>query len=118
MDARGGTHIIRSTQTEATTRGITMLKKFLIAVAALAALGATTFAAPPVEAGACVVATGKGRGLDQAKATDRSLKHLKRAVNHWAQKNKDKVVKESKAATSCAKQGGLVVCKSSAKVCG
>ncbi len=95
-----------------------MLKKFLIAGAALAALGAYTLASQPVEAGSCVVAAGKGRGLDQAKAADRSLKHLKHVVNHWAHKNKYKVVKEGKASTACSKKGGLVVCKSSAKVCG
>jgi hypothetical protein len=96
-----------------------MIKKFLIAGAALTAIAAfTVVATQPVEAGSCVVATGKGRGLNDAKATDRSMKHLKHVINHWAHKNKDKAVKESKIHTTCAKKGGLSVCKSSAKVCG
>jgi hypothetical protein len=95
-----------------------MIKKFLIAGAALAAIAAYTITTQPVEAGSCVVATGKGRGLNDAKATDRSMKHLKHVINHWAHKNKDKVVKEGKIHTTCAKKGALTVCKSSAKVCG
>jgi hypothetical protein len=95
-----------------------MIKKFLIAGAALAAIGAYAVASQPVEAGSCVIATGKGRALNEAKATEKSLKHLKHVVNHWAHKNKDKTVKEAKAKTTCAKKGPLVVCKSSAKVCG
>jgi hypothetical protein len=46
------------------------------------------------------------------------MKHLKHVINHWAHKNKDKVVKEGKIHTTCAKKGALTVCKSSAKVCG
>jgi len=95
-----------------------MIKKFLIAGAALAAIAAYSVASQPVEAGSCAVVTGKGRALDEAKATEKSLKHLKHVVNHWAHKKKDKSVKEAKAKTTCAKQRPLVVCKSSAKVCG
>jgi len=96
-----------------------MIKKFLIAGAALAAIAAyTTVSSQPVEAGSCVIATGKGRGLNDATATARSLKHLKHVVNHWAHKNKYKVVKEGKIHTTCAKKGVLTLCKSSAKVCG
>lgn len=95
-----------------------MIKKFLIAGAALAAIAAYPVASQPVEAGSCAVVTGKGRALDEAKATEKSLKHLKHVVNHWAHKNKNKSVKEAKVKTTCAKKGPLVVCKSSAKVCG
>jgi hypothetical protein len=95
-----------------------MIRKFLIAGAALAAIGAFALASQPVEAGSCAVVTGKGRALSEAKASEKSLKHLKHVVNHWAHKNKDKSVKEGKASTTCAKKAGLFVCKSSAKVCG
>jgi hypothetical protein len=76
-------------------------------------------ATQPVEAGSCVVATGKGRALKDAKPTDKSIKHLKHVINHWAHKNGYKVVKKvGKAHTTCAKKGPLSVCKSTAKVCG
>jgi hypothetical protein len=75
-------------------------------------------ATQPVEAGSCVVATGKGRALKDVKATDKSIKHLKHVINHWAHKNGYKVVKVGKAHTTSAKKGPLSVCKSTAKVCG
>jgi hypothetical protein len=95
-----------------------MIKKFLIAGAALAAIAAFSVASQPVQAGSCVVATGKGRALNDAKATDKSMKHLKHVISHWAHKNGYKAVKVGKAHTTCAKKGPLSVCKSSAKVCG
>ena len=95
-----------------------MIKKFLIAGTALAAIAAYSAASQPVEAGSCIVASAKARALNDAKATDRSMKHLKHVISHWAHKNKDKSVKEAKAKTACTKKGPLVVCKSSAKVCG
>jgi hypothetical protein len=56
--------------------------------------------------------------LKDAKATDKSMKHLKHVINHWAHKNGYKVVKVGKAHTTSAKKGPLSVCKSTAKVCG
>jgi hypothetical protein len=95
-----------------------MIKKFLIAGAALAAIAAYTVTTQPVQAGSCAVVTGKGRGLNDANATDRSMKHLKNVIGHWAHKNGYKKVKVGKAHTTCAKKGPLSSCKSSAKVCG
>ena len=46
------------------------------------------------------------------------MKHLKHVIDHWAHKNKDKVVKVGKSHTTCTKKGPLAVCTSSAKVCG
>ncbi len=95
-----------------------MLRKFLIAGVALAAITAYAVASQPVEAGSCVVASAKARGLKEANASDKSLKKLKHVVDHWAHKNKYTKVKEAKAATTCTKKGALAVCTSSAKVCG
>jgi hypothetical protein len=94
-----------------------MIRKFVIAGAALAAISAFAVAAQPVEAGSCTVASAKARALTDAKATERSLKQLKHKISHWAHKNKDTSVKEGKIRTTCAKKGSLAVCTSSAKVC-
>jgi len=75
-------------------------------------------ASQPVEAGSCIVASAKARALSDAKATDKSMKHLKHVISHWAHKNKDKVVKVGKSHTTCAKKGPLSVCTTTAKVCG
>jgi phage host-nuclease inhibitor protein Gam len=95
-----------------------MIKKFLIAGTALAAIAAYSVASQPVEAGSCIVASAKARALSDAKATDKSMKHLKHVISHWAHKNKDKVVKVGKSHTTCAKKGPLSVCTTTAKVCG
>ncbi len=95
-----------------------MIRKFMIAGAALAAITAYAVASQPVEAGSCVIASAKARGLTEANTTDRSMKKLKRVVNHWAHKNKYTKVKEGKIHTTCTKKGALAVCTSSAKVCG
>ncbi len=95
-----------------------MIRKFLIAGAALAAITAYAVASQPVEAGSCTVASAKARALKDTKATEKSLKQLKHKINHWAHKNKDKTVKEGKIHTTCTKKGPLAVCTSSAKVCG
>ena len=68
-----------------------MIKKFLIAGTALAAIAAYSVASQPVEAGSCIVASAKARALNDAKATDKSMKHLKHVISHWAHKNQDKV---------------------------
>ena len=81
-------------------------------------LPAYAVASQPVEAGSCTVASAKARALNETKATEKSMKHLKHVISHWAHKNKDKVVKEGKSHTTCTKKGALAVCTSSAKVCG
>jgi len=55
---------------------------------------------------------------DEAKASNRSLKHLTNKINHYAHKNKLGSVKVGSRSTVCSKAAGLDVCKSSAKVCG
>ena len=95
-----------------------MIRKLLVAGVALAAFAAFTTVSQPVQAGSCAVVSAKARGLNESKVSARSLKDLKHKVNHWAKKNKLKLVKEGPASTVCAKKGALTVCKSSAKVCG
>jgi hypothetical protein len=95
-----------------------MIKKFLIAGAALAAIAAYSVASQPAQAGSCAVASAKARAFKETNATEKSLKQLKHKINHWAHKNKYTVVKEGKIHTTCAKKGPLAVCTSSAKVCG
>jgi hypothetical protein len=95
-----------------------MIRNLLVAGIALAAVVAFTTASQPVQAGSCAVASAKARGLNESKVSARSLKNLKHKVNHWAKKNKLKLVKEGHASTVCSKKGALTVCTSSAKVCG
>jgi hypothetical protein len=95
-----------------------MIRKLLVAGVALAAVAAFTTVSQPVQAGSCAVVSAKARGLNESKVSARSLKDLKHKVNHWAKKNKLKLVKEGPASTVCAKKGALTVCKSSARVCG
>ena len=95
-----------------------MIRKLLVAGIALAAVAAFTTVSQPVQAGGCAVVSAKARGLNESKVSARSLKDLKHKVNHWAKKNKLKLVKEGHASTVCSKKGALTVCTSSAKVCG
>jgi hypothetical protein len=91
----------------------------LIASTALAAMAASAFTAviEPVHAGSsCVLLAAKGRGIDEANASNRSLKHLTNKINHYAHKNNS--VRVGSRSTLCSKAAGLKVCKSSAKVCG
>ena len=90
--------------------------KLLIASAAVVAIAAFIVVSQPVQAGSCAVVTAKGRGLNEAAATGRSAKNLNRHINHWAHRNKLKVVRVGRVSTACAK-GPLFVCRSSAKVC-
>ena len=90
--------------------------KLLIASAAVVAIAALIVVSQPVQAGSCAVVTAKGRGLNEAAATGRSAKNLKRHINHWAHRNKLKVVRVGRALPACTK-GPLFVCRSSAKVC-
>jgi len=99
--------------------GNAMIRKILVASTALAAIAAFTVATEPVNArGSCVVLAAKGRGLDEAKTSARSLKHLTNKINHYAHKNKLSSVRVGSRSTVCSRTGGLDVCKSSAKVCG
>ena len=99
--------------------GNAMIRKILVASTALAAIAAFTVATEPVNArGSCVVLAAKGRGVDEAKTSARSLKHLTNKINHYAHKNKLSSVRVGSRSTVCSKTGGLDVCKSSAKVCG
>jgi hypothetical protein len=43
---------------------------------------------------------------------------LNRKINNWAAKNGYKFLRKTNISTTCAKQGGLVVCRAAAKVCG
>jgi hypothetical protein len=96
-----------------------MVRKILVATTALAAIVAFTIVTEPVEAaGSCVVLAAKGRGTDEAKASNRSIKHLTNKINHYAHKNKLGSVKVGSRSTVCSKAAGLGVCRSSAKVCG
>ena len=94
-----------------------MIRKILIASTALAAIAA--FTVEPVHAGSsCVLLAAKGRGIDEANASNRSLKHLTNKINHYAHKNKLGSVRVGSRSTLCSKAAGLKVCKSSARVCG
>ena len=66
-----------------------MIRKILIASTALAAIAAFTIITEPVHAGSsCVLLAAKGRGIDDANASNRSVKHLTNKINHYAHKNK------------------------------
>jgi hypothetical protein len=93
-----------------------MIRKLLIASAAVAAVAAYTAVTEPVQAGSCAVISAKARGLTEAAATTRSQKKLNNRINHWAHKQGLKVVRVGHGATSC-KKGALFVCTSAAKVC-
>jgi len=96
-----------------------MLRKILIASTALAAIAAFNIITEPVHAGSsCVLLAAKGRGIDDANASNRSVKHLTNKINHYAHKNKLGSVRVGSRSTACSKAAGLKVCKSLAKVCG
>ena len=96
-----------------------MTRKILIASTALAAIAALTIITEPVHAGSsCVLLAAKGRGIDEANASNRSVKHLTNKINHYAHKNKLGSVRVGSRSTLCSKAAGLKMCKSSAKVCG
>jgi len=96
-----------------------MIRKILVASIALVAIAAFTIVTQPVQAGiSCVLLAAKGRGTDEANASNRSLKHLTNKINHYAHKNKLGSVRVGSRSTLCSKAAGLKVCKSSAKVCG
>jgi hypothetical protein len=94
-----------------------MLHKILIIGTAVAAITVCSAVSQPVEAYSCNAVLAKGRGVDQAAASARSLKHLTNRINHWAAKNKLGSVSVGHRSTVCSDKG-LAVCTSSAKVCG
>ena len=88
----------------------------------MAKIGAATIGRRPhprqlAAAKTCEAVLAKGRGLDEAAASARSLKHLKNRINHWAAKNKLGSVGVGHRSTVCSKKGAYI-CTSSAKVCG
>jgi hypothetical protein len=90
-----------------------MIRKFLVAIAAVAAIAAYTAVTTPVEASTVVSA--KARGLSEASASTRSVKKLNHRINHWAHKKGLKAVRVGAIHTAC-KKGPLFVCTSAAKV--
>ena len=94
-----------------------MFSKFLIAILAVLAIAALSTVSESASAKTCEVVLAKGRGLDEAAASARSLKHLTNRINHWAAKNKLGSVGVGHRSTVCSKKGAYV-CTSSAKVCG
>src|SRR5262245_35047375 len=94
-----------------------MLRKLLVVSTAITAIAAFAVASQPVQARTCYAVFAKGRGLDEATASARSLKHLTNRINHWAAKNKIRSVGVGHRSTVCSSQA-VPVCTSSAKVCG
>jgi hypothetical protein len=95
-----------------------MVRKLLVVGTAITATAAAfAVVSQPVQARSCYAVLAKGRGLDEAAASARSLKHLTNRINHWAAKNKLSAVGVGYRSTVCSNQG-VPVCTSSAKVCG
>ena len=95
-----------------------MLRRLLVASAAVAAISAFTFVSQPVEAGSCTVLAEKAVGLKQSETSTRTLKQLNRKANHWAKKNGYKSPRISKLSMTCTKKGAIYHCTATAKVCG
>jgi hypothetical protein len=98
-----------------TRRGDAMIRKLLIAGAAIAAIGAASALSQPAEASGAVVSA-TARGLDKAAVSARAEKKLTHKINHWAHQNKLTKVRVGKAATTCSAKGPVTTCTSSAKV--
>ena len=91
-----------------------MVRKLLVVGTAITAIAAFAVVSQPVQARSCYAVLAKGRGLDEATASARSLKHLTNRINHWAAKNKLSTVGVGHRSTVCSNQG----VPDSAKVCG
>ena len=94
-----------------------MFNKVLIALLTVLAVAGFGTVSEPAAAKTCEAVLAKGRGLDEAAASARSLKHLTNRINHWAAKNKLGSVGVGHRSTVCSKKGAYI-CTSSAKVCG
>jgi hypothetical protein len=94
-----------------------MIRKLLVASAAIAVVAAFALPVQPVQA-ACATATAKARGLNEANVSARSADKLKHKIDHWAHKNNLSTVRVGHTATSCSAKGPLTVCTSTARVCG
>ncbi|MGZ8416729.1 MAG: hypothetical protein ACXWVQ_07045 [Methyloceanibacter sp.] len=94
-----------------------MLRKFLVASTAVAAISTLLFVSQ-AEAGSCAVLSEKAIGLKKSETYARALKQLNRKAKHWAKKNGYKTVSLSKVATKCSGKGALNHCTVAAKVCG
>ena len=95
-----------------------MLRKLVVASAAVAAISAFLSASRPLEAGSCAGLSEKAIGLKQSETSGRALKQLHRKASHWAKKSGYKKVRVGKILTSCKKKGALYHCTAAAKVCG
>ena len=65
-----------------------MFNRLLIALLTVLAVAAFSTVSEPVAAKTCEAVLAKGRGLGEAAASARSLKHLTNRINHWVAKNK------------------------------
>jgi hypothetical protein len=95
-----------------------MLRSVLLLGAAIAAITIFAIAPQPAAAASCAVVTAEGRGVNEAKATARAVKHLTFKTNRWAKKNGYSSVHVGKTSTKCAAKGPLTHCIATRKVCG
>ena len=92
-----------------------MLRKFLVASAAVAAISTLLFVSQSAEAGSCAVLSEKAIGLKKSETSARALKQLNRKAKHWAKKRLqdglaqqggDEVLREGRAQSlHCRRQG-------------
>jgi hypothetical protein len=95
-----------------------MLRSILLLVSAIAVIAIFAIAPQPAAAGSCAVVTAEGRGVNEAKATARAVKHLTFKTNRWAKKDGYSSVHVGKTSTKCAAKGPLTHCIATRKVCG
>jgi len=98
--------------------GNIMLRKLLVASAAVAAIFAFAFVSHPVAAKSCTVLAEKAVGLKESETSTRALKQLNRKAKHWAKKNGYTSPQISKLSTTCTKKGAIYHCTAKEKVCG
>ena len=95
-----------------------MLRRVLVAGAALAVLAVFGVASQPAAAGTCAVLTERAIGLKQSEAADRVRKQLNRKISRWADKNGIKKPSVVKKSLNCTQKGSIATCTATAKVCG
>jgi hypothetical protein len=93
-----------------------MIRKVVIAGVALGVIAAFAVGSQPAQAGGCVIASAKARGVVEAGTNKRSHDKLTRHINHWAHKNNLNAVHVGYTQTTCS-GGPVFVCDVSAKVC-